>query len=269
MKLHHIIASCLLGMVVSLSVPLNAYASVAGNLGQAIFSKFGKGVAGSSANEIAIAFTKAITLYGDAAVPLLRAAGHAGFEALERAGSKAPEVIKLYAKRGDEALWVILEPKRLDIFIKHGDSAADALIKHRGLADNLIERFGGDAATALTTITKPNAQRLAMVADEGLLSASARSAELLPVIRQYGDEAMEFIWKNKGALAGSAVLISFLNNPQAYISGVIVVPQPILAAFQPVLTGAGFLGLGYLVFYIYQRRKNQEKLKSLLVKKDT
>ncbi len=269
MKLHQIIASCFLCIVVSLSVPTKAYASVAGELAQAIFSKFGKGVAGSSADDITVAATKAITLHGDDAVPLLRNAGHVGFEALERAGSKAPEVIKLYAKRGDEALWVISEPKRLAIFIKHGDSAAEALIKHRGLADNLIERFGGDAATALTTITKPNAQRLAMVADEGLLSASARSAELLPVIRQYGDEAMEFIWKNKGALAGSAVLISFLNNPQAYISGVIVVPQPILAAFQPVLTGAGFLGLGYLVFYIYQRRKNQEKLKSLLVKKDT
>jgi len=78
------------------------------------------------------------------------------------------------------------------------------------------------------------------------------------VIRQYGDEAMEFIWKNKGALAGSAVLISFLNNPQAYISGAMVLAQPILAAFQPVLTGAGFLGLSYLFFYIYQRRKNKE-----------
>lgn len=96
MKLHHIIASCLLGMVVSLSVPLNAYASVAGNLGQAIFSKFGKGVAGSSADDITIAATKAITLHGDDAVPLLRNAGHVGFEALERAGSNAPKVIKLY-----------------------------------------------------------------------------------------------------------------------------------------------------------------------------
>ena len=66
----------------------------------------------------------------------------------------APEVIKLYAKRGDEALWVISEPKRLVIFIKHGDSAADALIKHPGIADVLIKRFGDDAATALNGLSR-------------------------------------------------------------------------------------------------------------------
>lgn len=256
MKIHQIFVSCFLGAAISMSVPLSATASVAGTLAQSIFSKFGKGVAGSSADEIATTATKLITRHGDDAVPLLRNAGHAGFEALESAGSKAPEVIKLYAKRGDESLWVISEPKRLAIFIKHGDSAADALIKHPGLADNLIERFGGDAATALRTINKPNAQRLAMLADDGLLTASARSAELLPVIRQYGDEAMEFIWKNKGALAVTAVLGSFLVNPQAYISGAKELVQPIFTAFQWVLTAAGIFVLGYIATLSFRRRRN-------------
>ncbi len=269
MKRHQIITSFLISVAVSLFMPLNAYASVAGQLAQTIFSKFGKGAAGSSVDEITVAATKAISRHGEDAVPLLRNSGHAGFEALEQAGTKAPDVIKLYARRGDEALWVISEPKRLAIFIKHGDSAAEAIIKHGRLADDLIERFGGEAAKTLTTLSKPNAQRLGMLADDGFLSATARSPELLPVIRQYGDEAMEFIWKNKGALAGSAVLISFLNNPQAYISGAMVLAQPILAALQPVLTGAGFLGLGYLAFYIYQRRKKLEKLKNLPIEKET
>ncbi len=132
MKHHQIIISFVISMAVSLFMPLNA--------------KFGKGAAGSSVDEITVAATKAISRHGDDVVPLLQKAGHKGFEALEQAGTKAPEVIKLYAKRGDEALWVILEPKRLVIFIKHGDSAADALIKHPGLADDLIERFGGEAA---------------------------------------------------------------------------------------------------------------------------
>lgn len=261
MKLHQLFASFLLGAAISLSVSQSASASVASNLAESIFSKFGKGAAGSSADEIATTATKAITRHGDDAVPLLRNAGHAGFDALERAGNKAPEVIKLYAKRGDDALWVISEPKRLAIFIKHGDSAADALIKHPGLADDLIDRFGGDAATALKAITKPNAQRLAMVADDGLLTASAKSAELLPVIRQYGDEAMEFIWKNKGALAVTAVLGSFLVDPQAYISGAQKLVQPIFTAFQWVLTTAGVLGLGFVVAFIFRRRKNFANIK--------
>jgi len=58
-----------------------------------------------------------------------------------------------------------------------------------------------------------------MVTDDGLLSANARSPELLLVIRKYGDEAMDFIWKNKGSLAVASVLTTFLADPQAYITG--------------------------------------------------
>ncbi len=236
----------------SLLVPLNGVAGLltttAREVGDAVFSKFGKGAAGNTADEIASATTNAVARHGNDAVPLLRKSGHAGFQALEVAGDKAPEVIKLYAKRGDEALWVISEPKRLAIFIKHGDSAADALIKHPGLADSLVERFGGDAATALTAISKPSAQRLGMVAEEGLLNASARSPELLPVIRMYGDSAMEFIWKNKGALAVASVLGTFLADPKVYISGAKELAVPVLTSINWTLLIAGTLVLLFLPF---------------------
>jgi len=184
-----------------------------------IISKFGRGVAGQSIEEVTEATAKAVGRHGDAALPLLRKSGHAGFTALDQAGAKAPEVIKLFARRGDEAVWVISDPKKLAIFIKHGDSAADALLKHPGIADNLIGRFGDDAVGAMNAASRQSAQRLSMVTDDGLLSATARSPELLPVIRKYGDGAMDFIWKNKGSLAVASVLITFLDNPQAYISG--------------------------------------------------
>lgn len=260
MKIRHILGLALIG--VSLLVPLNGVAglftSTAREVGDAVFSKFGKGAAGSTADEISSTATNAIARYGNDAVPLLRNSGHAGFQALELAGDKAPEVIKLYAKRGDEALWIISQPKRLAIFIKHGDSAADALIKYPGLADSLVERFGGDAATALTAISKPSAQRLAMVAEEGLLNASARSPELLPVIRQYGDSAMEFIWNNKGALAVASVLGTFLGDPQAYISGVRELAVPVLNSINWTLIVAGILALLFLPFIartVFKTRK--------------
>jgi hypothetical protein len=250
MKFRQMLALALIGGC--LLAPLNGVAGLfttpAREVGDAIFSKFGKGAAGSSADEITSAATNAIARHGKDAAPLLKNSGHAGFQALDIAGDKAPEVIKLYAKRGDEALWVISEPKRLAIFIKHGDSAADALIKHPGLADNLVERFGGDAATALTAISKPSAQRLAMVAEEGLLNASARNPELLPVIRLYGDSAMEFIWKNKGALAVASVLGTFLADPNAYISGVKELAVPVLSSINWTLIVAGILTVLFLPF---------------------
>ena len=264
MKIRQMLALTLIGGC--LLAPLNGVAGLfttpAREVGDVVFSKFGKGAAGSSADEITSAATNAIARHGKDAAPLLKNSGHAGFQALDIAGDKAPDVIKLYAKRGDEALWVISEPKRLAIFIKHGDSAADALIKHPGLADNLMERFGGDAATALTAISKPSAQRLGMVAEEGLLNASARSPELLQVIRMYGDSAMEFIWKNKGALTVASVLGTFLADPNAYITGVKELAVPVLSSINWTLIVAGILALLFLPFIARTVSKSRKALLS-------
>lgn len=220
-----------------------------------ILRKFGKGVGGRTVDEIAEATTKAVARHGDGALPFLRSSGHVGFEALKNAGEQAPDVIRLYARRGDEAIWVVSEPGKLAIFLKHGDSAADALLRHPGIADTLIGRFGDDAVGALNGISRQSAQRLGRAADEGLLTATNRSPELLAVVREYGDEAMDFIWRNKGALTVVSVLATFLKEPELYIRGVrelaiepivapivqgvnwsLVVPGALLLVFLPFIT---------------------------------
>jgi len=218
-----------------------------------IIGKFGKGAAGQTVEEVAEATAKAVAKHGDEALPLLRNSGHAGFTALKEAGEKAPDVIKLYARKGDEAIWVISEPKKLAIFIKHGDSAADALLKHPGIADNLIGRYGDEAVSALNGVSRQSAQRLSMISGDGVLTATKQSAELLPVIRKYGDEAMDFIWKNKGSLAVASVLATFLADPQAYISGakeLVIDPvlSPIAKSTNWTLLIAGILVVAFLPF---------------------
>lgn len=235
-----------------------------------ILSKFGRGVAGQSLEEVTEATAKAVARHGEAALPLLRKSGHAGFAALAEAGAKAPEVIKLFARRGDEAIWVISEPKKLAIFIKHGDSAADALLKHPGIADNLIGRFGDDAVGAMNVVSRQSAQRLSMVTDDGLLAATTRSPELLPVVRKYGDEAMDFIWKNKGSLAVASVLTTFLADPQAYISGAKeLIIDPIAA---PIAKGTNWtliiLGVLAVVFLPFIAR-SVVKARSVIKRKKT
>lgn len=250
MKLRQILALVL--FTCTLLAPLNVaagwFTSTAQNVADDIFKVFGKGAAGDSKNAIAASVKKFTDRFGADAARLLSKSGHEGYQALEMAGDKAPEVIKLYVKRGDESLWVISQPKRLAIFIKHGDSAAEAMIKHPNLADGLIERFGDDAATALSAISRPNAQRLGMLADEGLLNATGRSPELLPVIRQYGDSAMEFIWKNKGALAVASVLGTFLADPKPYISGVSELVVPLLSSINWTLVVMSILVLLFFPF---------------------
>ena len=250
MKIRQILA---FGLIVAVMwVPLNGsaglFTSAATDAANFIFKKFGGGVGGRTAADIAITTDRIVATHGEQAIPLLKKAGHTGFTALESAGTKAPEVIKLFAKRGDESLWVISKPNRLAIFIKHGDTAAEAMIKHPGIADDIIERFGVDAASAFSKISVGSGQKLAIVTKDGLLSASARSPELLPVLRQYGDPAMEFIWKNKGALAVASVLGTFLADPQTYISGASELVIPISDRVNWTLIIVGVLTLVFLPF---------------------
>ncbi len=227
-----------------------------------ILKKFGKGAAGQTADEVAKATAKIVAQHGDAALPLLRNSGHAGFTALRQAGDKAIDVIKLHARKGNEAIWIVSRPKKLSIFLKHGDSAADALIKHPGIADNLIGKYGDDAVGAINKVTRPNAQRLGVISKEGLLEASKRSPELLPVIRRYGDEAMEFIWKNKGSLTVASVLATFLADPDAYISGAKELVKPITESMNWTWIAGVALVVVFLPFIARSISKARAEIKS-------
>ena len=186
--------------------------------GEAIAKNLGLSGA-KQVDEVVLAVEKAIVKHGDDALPVIRAAGPAGMEALETAGKKAPEIIKLYAKRGDTCLWVISEPKKLAIFLKHGDSAAEALLKHQGIADNLLGQVGAKVLPSMEKLTHEGGQMLGMAAKHGVFEKTSRSGELLDVVAKFGDKAMAFIWRNKGPLAVTATLTAFLNNPEPFIDG--------------------------------------------------
>jgi hypothetical protein len=58
-----------------------------------------------------------------------------------------------------------------------------------------------------------------MMAEGGELAAMGRTPELMGVIARFGDPAMDFIWRNKGALAVGTTLTAFLARPDAFIDG--------------------------------------------------
>ena len=138
---------------------------------------------------------------------------------LDEAGDHAPKIMRLYNSRGDEAMWIIRQSERRALFIKHGEPAADAMLKHPHLAESVLQRYGDSGASALNRLSRGGAQKLGMADDSGLFTATPRSRELLHVIRAYGDEAMDFIWENKGALTVAAMLTKFLSDPEAFIKG--------------------------------------------------
>jgi len=185
-----------------------------------ITRNFGKEVAAESAEALGKQVTEVGAKYGEEGLAALGKAGPRTFAKLTiEAGEHSSGAVKLMAKYGNEAVWVISRPKGMAIFIKYGEQGATAIMKHPGVAENAVDKLGVSAARALNAISTPQARRLGIMVEDGAIQAGGKSAELLEVVTKYGDRAMEFIWKNKGALAVATTLAAFLNDPEPFING--------------------------------------------------
>jgi len=178
---------------------------------------------------------KAAARHGDDVLPAVRKVGMRAIDLADEAGKHGPQAIKLMARYGDEAVWVVSKPNHLAIFVRYGDDAAQALVKHRTLAAELIEVLQAPAARALAKVGDRNARRLAMMHKSGELARIGRTDELLDVVGRYGDQAMEFIWNHKGKLASAALLAAFLADPEPYINGAAKLGAVVVA---PVVEGS-------------------------------
>ncbi len=134
-------------------------------------------------------------------------------------GKEAPEVFKFMAKKGMDSLYVVGRPGRMAIFLKFGDAAGDAMLKQKGIAEAFINKFGEPAIGAMNAVNEQNAVRLGKMSASGELTAGGQPETLLKVVGKYGDKAMNFIWRHKGALAVGTTLTAFLANPQPFIDG--------------------------------------------------
>lgn len=205
-----------LSATVSLAGPLTVAARESA---EAVVRTFGKEAATGGIEKLAVRLESLATRYGDDALKAARRAGPRGVAAVESAGSRAPLVASLLSREGDRALWLVDDVRRLDLVAKYGDDATEALLKHKSLAEPLISQFDQVGAKALSQLDGQQARRLAMLAENGELAAIGQTPELLSVLSRYGDKGMDFVWRNKGALAATAALTAFLADPQPFIDG--------------------------------------------------
>ncbi|MCX7699795.1 MAG: hypothetical protein N2039_02865 [Gemmataceae bacterium] len=194
-------------------------AAAARELAEYLMRKFGKESVEEGVETLTKKVEPLLFRYGDDAANALRKVGPRVFRLVDDAGVHAPDAIKLMARYGDEAVWVVADKKRMAIFLKHGDDAAEAMMKHQAIVEPLLESVGRPAATALKPLSKQNARRLVMLAEDGDLARIGRTEELLAVIGRYGDKAADFVWRHKGSLAVGAVLTAFLADPEPFING--------------------------------------------------
>ena len=191
----------------------------AGEAAEFVLRKFGKEAAEYGVSSMAERLEKLAARYGTEALQAARRVGPAGIRAVEQAGEQGDIVVQLLARHGDEALWLTVRSDRLALFARFGDDAAEAMLRHREIAGAFVEQFGVRGARAMKSLGGQNARRLAMLTADGGLHRLGRVEEVLDLIARYGDRAMDFVWRNKGALAVSATLAAFLANPEPFLNG--------------------------------------------------
>jgi len=185
---------------------------------ESLIARFGAR-AGRSVPALARRIEGLAARYGDEAIIAVRKGGPAAVGLVEAAGSdgaKALRVLALHGERG--AARVLGRPTAMKQFLRYGDEAATVLVKHPGVAVPLVERGGAQAVKALGAVTPRNGRRLAMLLEDDL-AKTGRHAELLGVVGTHGNRAANFLWENKGVLAGGAALTAFLANPEPYLNG--------------------------------------------------
>lgn len=177
--------------------------------------KFGKEVAEEGTERLAGKMMQLAARHGDdvVAAALKKVGPRAGKIAAE-AGEHGGVALRLLAKNGDAALPLVTRAASLKAVARYGDNAAAALLKHGHIGETLVERLGKEGVEALAKVTPRNGRRLAMMAADGGLKP-----ELMSVVTRYGDEACDFIWRNKGALAVGTTLTVFLASPEQFMRG--------------------------------------------------
>jgi hypothetical protein len=215
---------CRFAMIIALLVGGSAQAGlksrVARETAEHVMKTFGKETAGESVEVLTGRIGKLAAEFGDDVAIAAKNVGPRAIDLIEAAGTQGTEAARLLARYGDDAVWVVGKPDRLGLVARYGDDAAEAMMRHGEITEPLLREYGGEAAAALRGLSGQNSRRLAIMAQEGELAAIGKTTKLLAVITRYGDHAMEFIWKNKGALTVSTALIAFLAHPEPFLDGV-------------------------------------------------
>lgn len=197
------------------AVPAKAIAETV----ELFLKRYGDDMLRESTETVTEQLTKVVATYGDEGLDAMRKVGPRGIKVIQEAGENGLDVVKIISRYGDDALWVVSRPKGMAIFIKYGDDAAKVLIKHKGIAEDMIEAHGKSAVAALKAVGAREARQVAILQKDGVIQAGQQGDALLDVIGQHGDRAMDFIWRNKGALAITAGLVTFIADPEPYING--------------------------------------------------
>jgi hypothetical protein len=215
-----LVLATVVGLVAIPTARADLGSKVAQETAEFVLKKFGRKILTEGTETFAERIGASALRHGDDVFNAVRRVGPGALSLADEAGEQAPKLLRLLSKHGDDAaVWVARRPAAMKLMSRYGDDAAEVLIKHKGLAEPVLETLGAPAVNALGAIGPRGGRRLAMMSEAGEWAGIGRTPELMQVIARHGDAAMDFIWRNKGALAVGTTLIAFLAKPDSFLDG--------------------------------------------------
>src|SRR5579859_6833798 len=142
-----------------------------------VIERFGRPAAREGVELLTRKIESAAVRFGDEAIVAARKCGPQFFTVVEAAGANGGKAVRIMAEHGEPAVaWVLKRPKGMQLLVQHGEEAAAALVRHPGgIAEPVIEQFGGPAVKALQAVGPQGGRRLAMMLSEGELTKIGRT----------------------------------------------------------------------------------------------
>jgi hypothetical protein len=209
-----------MGMMAADRAAANVTSKAVTETAEYVIKKFSREVGTEGVEKLAARIEKLAVRHGDEALEAVRKVGPKAIKLADDAGEQGAAAVRVLARYGDEgAQFVVARPQAMKLVAQYGDDAAEALVKHKEIAEPVIEKFGASAVRALKNVDPQNGRRIATMMVDGELAKIGRTSELLDVVGKYGNKGMDFVWKNKAPLAVTAGLAAFLADPGPFIDG--------------------------------------------------
>lgn len=188
-----------------------------------VLQRFGGQAARSSTSTLVSQLERYVARHGDDFLDAIRKVGPRAFQVVDDAGaayaSRAVGIMSRHGERG--VVSIVSRPQALKLATRLGEGAETALLKHPGIAEGVLEKFGMPAARAMETLGAQGGRQLAILHQTGELAKLGWCDELLTLIGRFGEKAMQFVWDHKGTLMISGVMAAFLANPVPFIEGTV------------------------------------------------
>ncbi|MEZ6129200.1 MAG: hypothetical protein R3C59_11000 [Planctomycetaceae bacterium] len=105
----------------------------------------------------------------------------------------------------------------------------------------ILSRLGLNAVGAVNKLSPTATARVAEMSSD--LALSPHRAEWLRLLREFGDEAADFLWQNKGAVAVAATTTAVVLSPNDFLEATGRMAETVVETtgsrvLQPIVTGA-------------------------------